>query len=188
LQRSGFVLTRNGFANREDGVLLYRRIPPYDMRTFPDPMVDPPWRPRGDLERFVADGTRRTLEELPVDVRRIAQCAADACAAESVCTAAWLYGSWAWGEPTSRSDVDICAIVDKGCKGRLLEVDQEIIRRYCDTPDVDVDELEKCHRLHLLVYTEDWFSAYPKESLGNSVQETIKKQGIQLYARQTAYA
>lgn len=55
-----------------------------------------------DLEREASESTRRRAETLPV-VRRAIALARE----RGLCERAWLFGSFAWGAPGERSDVDV---------------------------------------------------------------------------------
>src|SRR2546423_105217 len=76
-----------------------------------------------DLEREAAQAERLRQEVVP----RVAEAGSGA-RARGLCDRAWLFGSFAWGAPGERSDVDllvdgdadgVAALVDRAC-GRMV--------------------------------------------------------------------
>lgn len=60
----------------------------------------------GHFERELA-GERERSEALRETVLRAVRSAVERARADGLCSAAWLFGSYAWGQPGERSDVDL---------------------------------------------------------------------------------
>lgn len=79
-----------------------------------------------------------------------------------------LFGSWAWGQPNSDSDVDLCIIKKTAdTRGESRSIDKQIFPR--DFP------------LDILVYTPEYISE--RENLGDFFVKNILTKGKTLYAR-----
>jgi predicted nucleotidyltransferase len=61
---------------------------------------------QGHFERELVD-ERGRAEALRTAVLRGVRAAVERARAEGLCSAAWLFGSYAWGQPGERSDVDL---------------------------------------------------------------------------------
>ena len=80
-----------------------------------------------------------------------------------------LFGSFAYGQPDTESDLDVCVILDLGGK-RKIEVIREIRRELAGIIGLPLD---------ILVYDEEEFQDIA--SLSSTLEHKILKQGIQLY-------
>jgi len=77
----------------------------------------------------------------------------------------FLFGSYAFGTPTSDSDLDLCIVADLNGK-RKLDLIREIRREISRTLNVPID---------ILLYSEDEFSL--RSSLQNTLEYKIQKDG-----------
>lgn len=79
----------------------------------------------GHFERKLADERARS-EALRATVLRGVRSAVERARADGLCSAAWLFGSYAWGQPGERSDVDL--LVDEAADPLMVA---SIVGRAC---------------------------------------------------------
>ncbi len=83
----------------------------------------------------------------------------------------YLFGSYAWGNPTEESDLDLLVVVERASEDRY----KMLVRGHRSLHDFDIAK-------DLLVYTKDEFDEYSQEvpRLGYK----IKTKGKRIYVRQ----
>lgn len=81
----------------------------------------------------------------------------------------YLFGSYAWGEPTAESDLDLCIVVDKS--------DEKSYKRSIAGDLALIDILIS---RDIIVYTKEEFEQ--RASLINTLCYKIRKEGERIYA------
>ena len=81
----------------------------------------------------------------------------------------FIFGSYAYGEPNSDSDIDLCIITDLGAK-RKIDLLREIRREITSSFHFPID---------VLIYDDKEFSE--RATYENTLEYKISKQGLLVY-------